>query len=190
MSDSFVKEFAIIVLKLVVISSVAAALLGITYIPTQAQVKINQEIAVAEGMKEIMPLADSFDAVYGEKVIDDEGNKEIIYYRALDPSGNVVGYVFFKSQPGSQGLIDLAGGVDSAFTTLTGMKVMGHGETPGLGAKIVEPGFRAQFTNVAMADLKLSKDGGKIDAISGATISSKAVVAGLNGGVEELKNSV
>ena len=190
MSDSFVKEFAIIVIKLVVISSVAAALLGITYIPTQAQVKINQEIAIAEGMKEIVPLADSFDAVYGETVIDDEGNKEIIYYRALDPSGNVVGYVFFRTEPGSQGPIDLAGGVDAAFTTLTGMKVMGHGETPGMGAKIVEPAFRDQFTNVAIADLQLSSKGGKIDAISGATISSKAVISGLNGQIEELKNMV
>lgn len=190
MSDSSVKEFAMIIIKLVVISTVAAALLGVTYIPTQAQMKINMEIAVAEGMKEIMPLADTFDAVYGDKIIDEEGNKEILYYRALDSSGNLVGYVFFKSQPGSQGLIDLAGGVDASFTTLTGMKVMGHGETPGLGAKIVEPAFRDQFANVAMADLKLSKDGGKIDAISGATISSKAVVAGLNGGAEELKSTV
>ena len=188
MSES--KEFAIIVLKLMLISTVAAALLGITYIPTQAQMKINQEIARDEGMKEIMPLANSFDAVYGEKIIDEEGNKEVLYYRALDPSGNVVGYVFFKSEPGSQGLIDLAGGVDASFTTLTGMKVMAHGETPGMGAKIVEPAFRDQFTNVAMADLQLKSNGGKIDAISGATISSKAVISGLNGGVEELKNSV
>jgi electron transport complex protein RnfG len=190
MSDSFVKEFAIIVIKLVLISTVAAALLGITYIPTNAQMKINIENARNEGMKEILPQADTFDAVYGEKVIDEEGNKEVLYYRALDSSGNVVGYVFFKTEPGSQGPIDLAGGVDAAFTTLTGMKVMGHGETPGMGAKIVEPAFRDQFTNVAVADLQLSSKGGKIDAISGATISSKAVISGLNGGIEELKSSV
>jgi len=67
---------------------------------------------------------------------------------------------------------------------------MGHGETPGMGAKIVEPAFRDQFTNVAIADLQLSSKGGKIDAISGATISSKAVISGLNGQIEELKSMV
>ncbi|MBN1133993.1 MAG: RnfABCDGE type electron transport complex subunit G [Methanosarcinaceae archaeon] len=189
MSDSM-RDYVIVIVKLVLISSVAAALLGITYIPTQAQMKINQEIARNEGMKEIMPLADSFETVYGEKVIDDEGNKEVLYYRALDSSGSVVGYVFFRTEPGSQGPIDLAGGVDASFTTLTGMKVMGHGETPGMGAKIVEPAFRDQFNNVAIADLQLSNKGGKIDAISGATISSKAVISGLNGQIEELKSMV
>jgi len=188
MTDS-IKDYAIVIVKLVLISVFAAALLGMTYIPTQAQLKINEEIARKEGMKELMPIAADFEEVFGDKVIDEEGNKEVLYYRALDSSGNVVGYVFFRTQPGSQGMIVVAGGVDSTFSTLTGMKVMKHSETPGMGAKIVEPEFTDQFKNIAMADLMLSKKGGKIDAISGATISSQAVVDALNGQVEEIKEA-
>ncbi|MCL7411296.1 MAG: RnfABCDGE type electron transport complex subunit G [Methanosarcinaceae archaeon] len=188
MSDSN-KEMMIIIAKMVIISVIASVLLGVTYVPTQKQLKINYEEARKAALAEIMPEAFNFMEVYGDKIIDEEGNREILYYRATDAAGNIVGYAFFRQQAGSQSIIEVAGGVDTKFTTLTGIEIMGHGETPGLGAKIVEPVFKDQFRNVAMADLMLSKKGGAIDAITGATISSQAVVDGLNAQIADIKKA-
>ena len=67
---------------------------------------------------------------------------------------------------------------------------MKHSETPGLGALIVDPEFTNQFTDVGMENLMLTNDGGKIDVITGATISSQAVIDALRGQVDDLKKQV
>ncbi len=179
MSESRNKTVEVI-WKLVLISVVSAVLLGITYVPTHDQLKINYEEARTVTLADIMPQADSFEAVYGDTIINEDGDREVLYYRAKDASGNLIGYAFFCEQPGAQGNIDIAGGVDSSFRIIKGMDVMRHSETPGLGAKITEPWFRDQFSNVELEKLSLSKDGGAIDSITGATISSQAVVDALN----------
>ena len=187
MTDSN-KEVLIIITKMVIISVVASALLGITYVPTQKQLKINYELARQEALKEIMPEALNFEAVEGG-IINEEGDREIYYYRAFDASGNPAGYAFFKEYTGAQGKIEVAGGMDAKFETLTGMTVMRHSETPGLGAKIVTTDFKNQFMNIAIADLSLSSAGGNIDALTGATISSQAVVDALNAKIGEVKEA-
>ena len=56
-------------------------------------------------------------------------------------------------------------------------------ETPGLGTKITEPEFTDQFTNKKPSQIKLKRDGGEIDAITGATISSRGVVEAIQVGI-------
>lgn len=180
------ENIGVIIAKLVIISIIASALLAAVYVPTQAQLKINAEQAREEALAEIMPMADSFEPVYGE-VINEEGDREVLYYRALDPSGNIVGYAFFKVQSGSQGLIEVAGGVDSQFTKVTGMDVLKHSETPGLGAKITEPEFKGQFKDLSLSDLSLKNEGGQVDAITGATISSRAVIDALSTKIDDIE---
>ncbi len=80
----------------------------------------------------------------------------------------------------------MAGGVDTEYT-VTGVKIMTHAETPGLGAKITESFFTDQFNGVAVSDLMLSKDGGAIDTITGATVSSQAVIDGIHVMIGEIK---
>jgi electron transport complex protein RnfG len=60
-------------------------------------------------------------------------------------------------------------------TTLRGISIVKHSESPGLGAKITENEFRDQFIGLELDDVELTYDGGQIDAITGATISSNAV---------------
>lgn len=175
-----------IIIKMIVLSALAAVLLAATFVPTQAQLKILQEEQQTQALKAVLPAAASFDPVYGDK-LDADGNPVALYFRGVDSSGNIVGYAFRTTQPGAQGLIELLGGVSADFQTVTGMEVMSHSETPGLGAKIVEPGFKAQFLNLPVADLSLSKDGGKVDAISGATISSTTVVNALHMGIDGVR---
>jgi len=56
-------------------------------------------------------------------------------------------------------------------------------ETPGLGTRITEPEFTHQFKNKKPSQIKLKKDGGEIDAITGATISSRGVVEAIQVGI-------
>nr|WP_321497436.1 Rnf electron transport complex subunit RnfG [uncultured Methanolobus sp.] len=183
------KDTAIVIGKIVLISVVAALLLGVTYVPTSAQLKINEENSKKEILGALIPEANNnFEAVYGDTV-DVDGNPIVLYYRALDPSGNIIGYAFFKEQAGAQGQIVVAGGVDSTFTTFRGMDVLSHEETPGLGAKIVDDSFQSQFINIPIASLGLTSAGGSIDSITGATISSQAVVDALNTKISEIEEA-
>lgn len=175
------KEMQMVLVKLIVLSVVSAAILGAVYIPTQAQLKIYQEQQRQLALKEIMPNAVSFDPVYSGTDSD-----VVLYYRALGENNTLVGYTFFRDQSGSQSVINIAGGVDLNYT-ITGIKIMSHAETPGLGAKIVEPWFTAQFKGVSESGLRLSKKGGAIDAITGASISSQAVVDGIQTKIDEIQ---
>jgi len=175
-----------IIIKMIVLSALAAILLAATFVPTQVQLKVLQEEQQKQALKEVLPQAADFEPVTGDEV-DADGNPVVLYFRGVDSSGNIVGYAFRNTQPGAQGLVEVLGGVSSDFSTITGMEVMSHAETPGLGAKIIEPGFKSQFLDLPVADLSLSSAGGKVDAISGATISSTTVVNALHIGIDGVR---
>ncbi len=75
-------------------------------------------------------------------------------------------------------------GIDLKTGKLTGMRVMTHSETPGLGARAVEPQFYEQFSALGTEGVALEASGGKINAISGATITSTGVVEAVKKGLE------
>ncbi|WP_440954435.1 Rnf electron transport complex subunit RnfG [Methanosarcina sp. Mfa9] len=181
MSDN--KEVVQVIVAMVLISAVAAAALAATYTPTQEALKLLQEEQQKEAMKAILPAAADFEPVTGDQ-LDDEGNPVVLYYRGVDSSGNVVGYAVKRNQVGAQGTIQLLAGVSSDFNTITGVQVLKHSETPGLGALIVTPEFQGQFSDKPLSDVSLKSNGGQIDALTGATISSQAVVDALHGATD------
>lgn len=96
-------------------------------------------------------------------------------------AGGKTGSAFLLQAQGYSGPITLMFAVDNGGA-ITGLEVLGHTETPGLGAKIVTAAFRGQFVGKPAGQLKLKKDSpqdGNIDAITGATISSRAVTRAL-----------
>ncbi len=103
------------------------------------------------------------------------GGKEYSYYEVADGSGKVLGYAIESQEVGFSGPVSLMVGV-LADGTVCSTKVLSHSETPGLGAKCVEPSFAGQFKNLdpAVKKLAVKKDGGDIDAITAATITSRA----------------
>lgn len=183
MSDS--KETVAVIGKLVLISVVAAILLAVVYIPTQDQLQLNIIASQKAILAKLVPGAERFDPVEGSA--NAEGEKEVLYYRAVDGTGDTIAYAFFQEQQGSQGMIVVAGAVDSAFSNVLGMGILSHEETPGMGAKITTPAFQDQFRGVPLQQLALSKSGGAIDAITGASISSQAVVSALNTKIDQVK---
>ena len=96
---------------------------------------------------------------------------------AKNDAGETTGYVAETTFSGAQGMITMVVGLDDDYNC-TGVYVTKHSETSGLGAKAADTNEGAWRDNlVGQGDgMKLAKDGGDITAISGATITSRAVV--------------
>ncbi|BDC36492.1 RnfABCDGE type electron transport complex subunit G [Candidatus Methanoliparum sp. LAM-1] len=108
--------------------------------------------------------------------------KDDIYYVYSDDE--IIGYAFEAIGKGYGGDITILVGINNdEDLTIKKVSVLSHSETPGLGARITEDEFVSQFDNKPIDAIKLEG----IDAITGATISSKAVV---NAVYSEYKNKI
>ena len=98
--------------------------------------------------------------------------------------GKLVGVAFETFGKGYGGPIGIMVGFSTDGDTLAGIGVTTLKETPGLGQRIVEPEFRNQFKGHTTKAVALSKAGGDISAVSGATISSTGTVAAVNDAIK------
>ena len=81
-------------------------------------------------------------------------------------------------------------GLDLSNNRILGMEIIQHQETPGVGARVEKPSFLKQWKNLALNEkVALSQDGGKIDAISGATYTSHSVIDGTNRVLNLIRNN-
>lgn len=104
-------------------------------------------------------------------------------YLGYDAAGNPVGAAINAGAPGFADVVSVLFGLDPATGTVTGMKVLGHKETPGLGDKIEKPPFPGRFEGAVtpLTGVKASTGAdGEILMITGATISSRTVVKIIN----------
>ena len=105
-------------------------------------------------------------------------------YLATD-NGKAAGCVIITSAKGYGGDVQVMVGFDMN-RTITGVSVLSHSETPGLGANAARPAFLDQFVSSADAgSLAVAKDGGTVDAVTAATISSRAVTSAINLAAEQ-----
>jgi electron transport complex protein RnfG len=162
--------------------------------PTIRQNRIDKLNRLAKGL-----LSEAEHFVEMEERIEIESGRvkeEITIYKAEAAGEQCVGWSFSVGGPGFQGTIYLVVGVDAGFEKLAGYRVLSSSETPGFGDKIKYDYFRGQFEGAPAAELKLisSGDARKIDSeivvISGATISSEAVVAIMNDSVLQVKEQM
>ncbi len=154
----------------------AAGSLAVVNMVTRKPIAAQAEIERREAFQVVMPGADNFREV-------DAGH----HWEALK-GGTPAGTVSIISVQGYSGPITIAFGLDGQGK-LTGLQVLNHTETPGLGAKITGQPFSSQFVGLAPGSLKLKKDdpaSGKVDAITAATISSRAVTNGVRAAVESI----
>ena len=157
---------------LTVISLVAALALGATYNGTKDRIAAQEAEKAVAIRQELLPEAAEFAQIAAE------GENEV--YKGIDADGNAVGYVSVGTVTGFGGPVEVTVGMDGEGT-LSGVRVGGSNfsETAGLGAKSKEPAFYGQFAGKTYP-VDLSKNGGEIDAITAATITSSAVVRGVN----------
>lgn len=97
----------------------------------------------------------------------------------------IAGYTFLASGNGYSGAINMLVGIDMDYN-IKDVAILSQTETPGLGNKITEKEFTDQFIGLTSADIILSRDGGSIDAITGATISSRAVTDAIREKIPEI----
>lgn len=159
-------------LVLTIISLISAAALAFTYAQTEP---ILEEQARQTQVRAVARVLPEFDNAPTEEVLTLDEFPGVELYPATR-NGEPVGIaVRTWSGAGYGGEIRLmiGFGPDGA---ITGTSVLSHTETPGLGAKMSEESFQAQFVgmNPGTAPLAVVKDGGAVDAITAATISSRA----------------
>ena len=157
------------VVALLVITAVSGGLLGLVYGMTK------DTIADVAQKKNAAAIAEVLGTDENTK-LDTVSIDGLLYNLAYDAQGNLLGAaVKTYSDAGFSGRIELMVGL-LANGTINKISVLQQSETPGLGANMVNPKFKDQFDGKNPASFKLSvkKDGGDVDAITAATISSRA----------------
>ena len=119
--------------------------------------------------------------VLGNKVVitDELGEVPVFFVKENDEVSRLA--VEAIGRGGYGGDLVLMIGIDLVNDRLTGMETVSHSETPGLGARIEEPAFRRQWQGLPLNQpVAITADGGTIDAISGASTTSRAAASGTN----------
>ena len=147
---------------LMVICGVVSAVLGAVNMVTAPVIADIAAAKTTAAYNEVLPSAAGYEAV--------DYTDANVTAVAKCAEGTVVEV----SISGSQSMLALAIGVDNDGV-ITGVSVIDHGETPGLGAKSTEAEWRAQFVGQS-SGLALDKKGGEVAALTGATITSQAIV--------------
>ena len=157
-----------------------ALLLGVTNEATKNTIALRQQEAKNAAMSQVIP-AKNYTLL--ESIADDHE-----LYAAFNDN-DLVGYAVSLSESGYGGEINMMIGIN-ADKTVSGISITDMSETPGLGDNAKNPEFTGMFENLAADEVKLTNDGGNIQAMSGATITSKAVTGGVQRALNIVENKL
>ncbi len=171
------------ILTLTIVALFSGTALALIYSALLPRIEHNQQVALERSLSALFegesPNFETLDTGEGPTV-----------YRAT-ANGEHLGYAVRVTTTGYGGDIKLLVGLKPNLRTITGIEVVEHVETPGLGAKIDGAPFKEQFEGLTpQNDISYVKGGpaeseeNEIQAISGATISTEAVVKGINKTIE------
>lgn len=172
---------------LLIITAIAGVLLGFANNLTKDAILENAKMN-KEDLKAVLSQAESVQDIEFTKT---EAVKEV--YKAVN-GNEVVGHVLKVTSKGFHGPVDFLIGI-STDNNVSGIRVLSHAETPGLGSKIAEVKFTSRFTAKPIAeDLEVVKitpnKDNEVEAISGATTSSKATVTAVNDAIRFYKENI
>ena len=169
----------------VAVAVITGALLAWVNHVTEAPIKLQDEMALANGIKEVMGTNDL------KVTSDDEIKKEFdgkeltfIVHKAADKDGKFIGAAVESTSMGFGGELKVLVGFDAEGKVL-GYTILQAAETPGLGAKAdkwFQKDGKGSIIGKQIADkpLTVNKDGGDIDAITASTITSRAFLKAVN----------
>jgi electron transport complex protein RnfG len=166
--------FKNMVLSLTLISLGASACLGYVYQMTKEPIELSILNKKLSAIKQVVPDFNNDPNKEMYRLPTGDGDSLDIYPAKKDTV--LVGYaVNTNTKKGFSGNINLMAGFKPDGTIIS-ITVLDQKETPGLGTKMTEPLFKDQFSdkNPSQFKLKVKKDGGPVDAITAATISSRA----------------
>lgn len=169
------------------IALTVAALLGAVNGITADKIAAINEAKTAEAMSKVVPVEG---VEFKEIDVADASVEAAVVYGTLVSmhevydQGDMIGYAVKFVAGGSQGNIEMVVGVDTTGAVM-GVSVVDHAETSGIGTKVCnnETGMLDALEGMSMAngEITVNKGTNKIDGVSGATVSSKGVVKGVNG---------
>ncbi|MDD2688848.1 MAG: FMN-binding protein [Candidatus Omnitrophica bacterium] len=158
---------------LALICTIASGLLATVNSFTKSKIIAQAQAEEEASLKEVVAQGERFEAI--------KSQAGTIYYRVYDKEAKFIGVAFKASGKGYSSIIETMVGMlkDGTITTI---KILSQNETPGLGANVAGRDFTGQFTN--------KKDLTKVQAITGATISSRAVIEMVKNKAEEIKGLI
>ena len=173
------KELVRMVLTLVVISATSAV--GLAWVQDLTAERIAEAVR-QDTLKAIAAVLPAYDNAPDREAVTLGGQ---LYYPGRK-GGELAGLALpVRSGGGYGGNIDALLGL-APDGTVTGVQVLAHAETPGLGAKFAAREFLQQFVGKSLdtARWKVQKDGGDFDQITGATITPRALLQAIEGGLQ------
>ena len=169
-------------LTMLITAVIVIALLSVVHAFTLEPIERQRIAAQERAMQEVLPGATEYLAV------DTQFSGNIIgIYRGL-AAGQTIGYVIELAAPGYVEDIHIMVGISSANEQVSGMRVLRHRETPGLGSVISRESFYRRFDNIALVPLTVVRGGNagehQIDSIASATITTVAVTNAVNEAIQ------
>ncbi|MDA3799197.1 MAG: RnfABCDGE type electron transport complex subunit G [Kiritimatiellae bacterium] len=178
------KETLKLILTLTIISCISGLVLAFVNGKTKDKIALIKSEAKVEAMNSVLPAHDNDPMKDAYRPSGSDSN--IVFYVAKS-ADKFVGAAFDTStMSGFSGYIGVMVGVN-ADNEISAIQILSQNETPGLGANITKNSFLNQFKNMMIptdATLKVKKDGGKVEQITGATISSRAVSEAISSGLK------
>jgi electron transport complex protein RnfG len=162
------------VLSLTLVALVASTCLGFIYEITKGPIATTALNKKLDAIKEVVPGFNNNPDAEMFRLPTGDGDSLDVYPAKKDSV--LIGYaVNTYTNNGFSGNITMMAGFKPDGTIIN-ISVLTHKETPGLGSKMIDPDFKDQFIskNPSEFKMKVKKDGGKVDAITAATISSRA----------------
>lgn len=159
-------SIGVLILTLFLVTAIMSGLLGLVNYVTKDRIAAFKAESMDAAMREVLP-SDSYNKV-------EYGGDDALVSGIWEAAG---GYVVEVTPSGFGGEVDMMVGI-GPDGKVTGVSIVSMSETSGLGSNASKPEFRAQYVGKAEAALK--KDGGDVDALTGATVTSRAVTRGVN----------
>jgi len=181
------KETFRLVATLAVFCALAGFLLAWVNVKTKEPIEAAQKAEMMQSFKKILPAYDN--DIISDAVKTNIAGSEWTFFVGKK-EGEVTGVAFIsESLRGYGGKIVMACGISAQEKEIYGVDVLQANETPGLGSKLKEQKFLSQFPGKKASDsewARVEKDNGEIDAITGATISSRAAAEAIKSGLDAL----
>ena len=194
---------------LLLITVIASGILAFVNDLNKDRISENKEVAQKEARAKLFLQPVSFEEniinlpakeqeINPLKKFEEPDSLEFVYYVGYNESGELdgydesdelVGYCFMDSLYGYSSEVKTMVAVGLDFNVLK-IDVIDQLETPGLGAKADTPDFEERFIGKNLSQMKVKKDGGKIKAITGATITSRTVTQSIAEGLKKLKKAL
>ncbi len=182
--EKLTSSFKNMVLSLTLISLVAAGALAAVFIVTEKPIEAQKEAKQSNAIGQVLPKVEDYVIADAKEISDADGNTYIVH--EAYSNNELIGAAIETQSNGFGGTIRLMVGFD-AEGKIINYEVLEQQETPGLGTHIVE-WFKTDKNNQSICglnpqekNLTVKKDGGDVDAITAATISSRAFLKAVRG---------